>query len=461
MSGIVGSKLNIRGSGLVGSLGTDGQHLLSSGAGVTNVFETPAAAGVTTAEGTAIRQDINTLALKQAVTENQAAFNLPNSFIDQYEDDTGIGSTTTAGRNSSEYLEPGQVTTGTRTAKTITYANTCTHSTGDAKFGTSSINTGSSGNLYVSSTDFNMAAGEDWTIDWWSNFTSMGIWAGVMGLFETGSSATTQPSGATSPDMLSAGTTNLHYMRYNGHTSSDADDSASPVGNANTVAGNWEHYFAQRNGNNIEFGSKGYAITRAMTATGTPNNTPNFYIGRANNSFTGSCFDGYWDDIRISKGIARYTVASNAYTIPTTRVTTDEYTYLLIQSIDQTNGSTTFVDTPGLITATSGTGTVIGIANVPSSAQTKVSGVMNYKDAVGTATIGTDLKIYLTCNGGTNWTEAASYTAVTPVFSTGIKMVKLGETTCTSGSDVRYKAVWANQADGSKLTELHGIGLNY
>jgi len=43
MSGIVGSKLNIRGSGLVGSLGTDGQHLLSAGAGVTNIFETVSA----------------------------------------------------------------------------------------------------------------------------------------------------------------------------------------------------------------------------------------------------------------------------------------------------------------------------------------------------------------------------------------------------------------------------------
>ena len=42
MSGLVGSKLNIRGSGLVGSLGTDGQHLLSAGAGKTNVFETAA-----------------------------------------------------------------------------------------------------------------------------------------------------------------------------------------------------------------------------------------------------------------------------------------------------------------------------------------------------------------------------------------------------------------------------------
>ena len=45
MSGIVGSKLNIRGSGLVASYGTDGQHMLCAGAGVSNVFETVAAAG--------------------------------------------------------------------------------------------------------------------------------------------------------------------------------------------------------------------------------------------------------------------------------------------------------------------------------------------------------------------------------------------------------------------------------
>ena len=49
MSGIVGSKLNIRGSGLVGSLGTDGQHLLSAGAGVSNVFESVSAGGISVA----------------------------------------------------------------------------------------------------------------------------------------------------------------------------------------------------------------------------------------------------------------------------------------------------------------------------------------------------------------------------------------------------------------------------
>ena len=39
MSGIVGSRLNIRGSGLVGSLGTDGQVFTSSGTGTGHVFE--------------------------------------------------------------------------------------------------------------------------------------------------------------------------------------------------------------------------------------------------------------------------------------------------------------------------------------------------------------------------------------------------------------------------------------
>ena len=45
MSGIVGSRLNIRGSGLVGSLGTDGQVFTSSGAGAGAAFEDAAGGG--------------------------------------------------------------------------------------------------------------------------------------------------------------------------------------------------------------------------------------------------------------------------------------------------------------------------------------------------------------------------------------------------------------------------------
>ena len=111
--------------------------------------------------------------------------------------------------------------------------------------------------------------------------------------------------------------------------------------------------------------------------------------------------------------------------------------------------------------ASNTSGTAIQAANVVGSAKTKVGGTLLYKDAFGTNTMGTDLKVYMTCNGGSNWTEASSYNAITPVYSTGIKQIRLGETTCTSGTDVRYKIEWDNQSSSTKECQIHGIGINY
>ena len=84
---------------------------------------------------------------------------------------------------------------------------------------------------------------------------------------------------------------------------------------------------------------------------------------------------------------------------------------------------------------------------------------MLLKNAYGTNTLGTDVKAYFTADNS-NWTEAASYTDA-GTFSTGIKMIKLGKTTCTEGSDVRWKVVWANQSSESKEAHIYGIGVNY
>ena len=88
---------------------------------------------------------------------------------------------------------------------------------------------------------------------------------------------------------------------------------------------------------------------------------------------------------------------------------------------------------------------------------------MLLKHAYGTNTLGTaaggDIKVYFTANNSA-WTEASSYTDA-GTFSTGIKMIKLGKTTCTSGSDVRWKVVWAAQSAGVKEGHVYGIGLNY
>ena len=106
-------------------------------------------------------------------------------------------------------------------------------------------------------------------------------------------------------------------------------------------------------------------------------------------------------------------------------------------------------------------GTLIQSANAVSGARTKVGGTLLYKDNAGTNNLGTEIKVYFTCDGGLNWTEASSYTAITPVYYTGIKQVRLGETTCTSGQDVRYKIEWESQGSGTKEAQIHGIGINY
>ena len=96
MSGIVGSKFNHRGSGLVAKVGTDGQHLLSSGAGKKHVFETVAAAE--SYDDEPIKSDLTALAIREATNESSAAFNLPGSFIETFTDDTNLGTQTTGDR---------------------------------------------------------------------------------------------------------------------------------------------------------------------------------------------------------------------------------------------------------------------------------------------------------------------------------------------------------------------------
>ena len=209
------------------------------------------------------------------------------------------------------------------------------------------------------------------------------------------------------------------------------------------AAATWYHYAIQRSSTYWSLFFDGVLRGRYTLSAGNNNYIDDmqggdgtFFLGTRSGS-SNEYIDGWYDEVRYSN-IARYddTVAinANAFAVETSAYDVDAF---------------------------AATGTAISTTNVPSSAQTKVSGVMLYKDAYGTATIGTDLKIYFTCIAGdSNWVET-TYTAVTPVFSTGVKMVKLGETTCTSGSDVRYKAVWANQVENTLETQLHGIGLDY
>ena len=113
MSGIVGSKTNIRGSGTVAKLGTDGQYLLSSGAGKSANYETVAS---TEYDDNKLQANVALLGFKTAVNGSLAKYNLVDQIIDEYSDATGVD----AGASTNEALSGGAYFGGSSVTPTVT-----------------------------------------------------------------------------------------------------------------------------------------------------------------------------------------------------------------------------------------------------------------------------------------------------------------------------------------------------
>ena len=445
---------------------------------------------VTSTDLVPVKQDIALLALREQISSNATAYHLNNSFIDHFEDDTGIGSEVTCDRQvDNEYVGSITMTTEANTLALWTFPDATT-TVGD-----------STGNAYVDDLG-NLEARE--LGNHGQEIITDGAFAGYRA-FETGGwtyqspdrgigvflvSGKTHPlnfgtgpytwelfakdnTGAASQDQTSHsmhdGTTSHHQFShwYPGHNATyvgqwiDGNAYAAYYSYNSVHTQNWKHiaYCRDASGNHRIWVNGGISSGNGNGSAIAPN-TGSAYTdysssgtSLASENYTGATAKVMWGTRASSQStghtafsmvrysdIARYDPTSTSITVPTAA----------------------FVGQSGVSNAA---GTVTGIANVPTTTnQTEVSGVMLYKDNAGTGTIGGgsyDLKIEFTCDGGSNWTEAAGYTAVTPLFSTGVKMVKLAKTTCTAGNDVRYRASFANQVSGSKETQLHGIAINY
>ena len=344
-----------------------------------------------------VKSDITALALREATNESSAAFNLPNQFIETFATDT-IGTKTTV-----------------------------------------SVKNGHAHAMSTSNTDYDTLS---------PTYTEQGQ-------FASGRSGTN----AGIHTVMTDGTTNTGHGTQTGHgnTSGEIIDFGS------------EYIF---DSGSLKLGN--YSTNgdpRQWTITYSTDNVTYNNIDFSSCSSAGVAFSGSYSTMSSGTSVSQINVTGHSSTghssiinITTVPTFTARYIKLILTSGDyhDNNAYLSQFDWGTVGTSTqSATGTAIQAANAVGSAKTKVGGTMLYKDNAGTATLGTDLKIYFTCDGGSNWTEASSYTAITPVYSTGVKQVRLGETTCTSGTDVRYKAVWANQAASSKETQLHGIGVNY
>ena len=88
---------------------------------------------VTATDLTSVRQDIAMLAIYNSVSDNRAAYNLPSSFIDTFQDDTGLTTQTTVDRNvAGEYVSSVTLGTGNHV---VTKNGAVTRSSAQSKFG--------------------------------------------------------------------------------------------------------------------------------------------------------------------------------------------------------------------------------------------------------------------------------------------------------------------------------------
>ena len=353
-----------------------------------------------------IRSDIAINALRYAVTENKNAYNLPNSFIDNFNDSSGVGTFTSTARNTDEYIS------------SQSYASAAYQDWDDIS-GFDEDSFIQAGNTFV------------WTGDdkasWMDSLSSNSNTSKALYIngFQDGSPAwQTGTSFVLDFETANQKIDHIKLLTVGGVGSSARFHEVSVHTSLDNTS------YTQQN---IRLGTSGsYAST----------------LNLADNN----------DEKQISLETA----------------TVFRYLKFQIHSVQVSgNGNPELArfNTYTQLGTIGATGSIISTANVPSSARTKVSGVILYKDNEGTATLSSDLKVSFTTNGGTNWTELDSgsdYTAITPVFSTGIKMARLAEKTCvdgstnpTSGSDIRYRVEWASQSAGVKETQLHGIALNY
>lgn len=219
-------------------------------------------------------------------------------------------------------------------SKTVTMTNGTTLSTVQSKFGSSSALFDGT-NDYISipdSDDFNYGSG-DFTIDFWINPTvlNIGVNQAAMFYYQTVDSSNyvhTFFRSSTEIDFIvvSGGSTIVDYV----YTFSAISLST------------WTHVALVRSGASLYCFINGVSATptinTAIGSTSMPDLAAIIEIGRETSGT--NYFNGYLDEFRVSKGIARW---KTTFTPPTSKYTTDNYTKLLCH-FDGSNGAATTYD---------------------------------------------------------------------------------------------------------------------
>jgi hypothetical protein len=222
----------------------------------------------------------------------------------------------------------GLETADSRGSKTIQAFGDAKLSTAEKKFGTASLALDGTGDyaFVQSTTDFAYGT-DDFTIEMWVYRTASGL---VQILLDQRTSAAT----TYAPVVFINASNQLAYT--------DGEGVTKITGTTTIPLNGWSHIAVSRSGTSTKLFLNGSQEGSTYTDTRDYIQTPVRIGSRWNDT---GYFQGYIDDLRISKGVAQYTTN---FTAPISIVANDSFTVLLTR-FDGENNSTTFVDESVLI----------------------------------------------------------------------------------------------------------------
>lgn len=262
---------------------------------------------------------------------------------------------------------------------TITVNGDAQISTTQSKFGGASMNFDGSGDYLTAPVDSSFEFGTgDFTVECWLYLTNN---TGTQPIILLGNGASGGPSTISYSAwyLFYLSGTGLRFYQYNG---TETFYTFSTTLSTNT----WYHIAVSRSGASLRCFVDGTQVGSTATTSLSYNriNNDNLHIGRVlsgSNSSTIYYLNGYLDDLRITKGVARYTANFTPPAAGFSTLTPAEpyfYNNSLLLHGDGTNGSTTFTDDSN----NSHTISVFGDAQI-ATAQSKFGGASMYFDGVG------------------------------------------------------------------------------
>ncbi len=487
MSGIVGSKLNIRGSGTVAKLGTDGQYLLSSGAGKSANYETVASAAY---DDDKVQSNIALLGFKTAVNGSLAKYNLQDQIIDEYEDATGIDASASTNERLTSGVYDGVSTatvTGGSTAVDGDYTVHTITAAGSTNFITDTAITvdyllvggGGAGGMGNGGGGGGGAGG---LIYQTSQSLAIGTFVAVVGTGGTGAAAGVAAAGGHGTDTTFNSETAGGGAGGPYHAAGVAGDTANG-GSGSGTSGDTSSGGAAGSQGTTNAGGQGAANDGgggggAGGAGGAASSTVGGPGGVGlSNSITGSAVyyagggagdtEGGSSSAAGGNGGGGNGHASGGGGIAATDGTdgkggggggSDPAAPTTYAAGDGGNG-VVIIRRLTSIVSSGGDLTLQSTANTASSAATKADLIMLMENSSGTATINTDIKGYVTADGGSNWTEGTLVDEGS--WGTNKKILAFHDATVTSGTDMRYKITTHNQSAGSKETKIHATSIGW